>query len=113
MRHNDAVITSHLRLPPGPVDLTRIDSGGTPGFDGDKAEGKAALLGLGDELSDLQERLFAEGRSGGARSVLVILQGMDTSGKSGTIKSVFSETTPLGMEVKAFNAFFCTKIVIF
>jgi PPK2 family polyphosphate:nucleotide phosphotransferase len=44
--------------------------------------------------------LYAEER----RSLLVILQGMDTSGKSGTIKAVFSETTPLGMQVKAFKA---------
>ena len=50
-----------LRLPAGPVDLTAIDSGATPGFDGDKTAGKAALAALGDDLSDLQERLYAEG----------------------------------------------------
>ena len=50
-----------LRLPPGPVDLTAIDPDGTPGFDGRKADGKAALAALGEDLADLQERLFAEG----------------------------------------------------
>lgn len=44
--------------------------------------------------------MYAEGK----RSLLVVLQGMDTSGKSGTIKGVFADTTPLGMEVKAFKA---------
>ena len=48
----------------------------------------------------LKDMMYAEGK----RSLLVILQGMDTSGKSGTIKGVFSDTTPLGMEVKAFKA---------
>lgn len=51
-------------------------------------------------INELKDMLYAEGK----RSLLVVLQGMDTSGKSGTIKSVFSETTPLGMEVTAFKA---------
>ena len=50
-----------LRLPAGPVDLTTIDSGATPGFDGNKKAGVEALAALGDDLSDLQERLYAEG----------------------------------------------------
>ncbi len=48
----------------------------------------------------LQDKLYAEGR----RSLLVILQGMDTSGKSGAIRNVFAKTTPLGMGVKAYKA---------
>ncbi len=51
-------------------------------------------------INELKDMLYAEGK----RSLLVVLQGMDTSGKSGTIKAVFSETTPLGMEVTAFKA---------
>lgn len=50
-------------------------------------------------IDDLQERLFAEGR----RSLLVVLQGMDTAGKDGTIRKVFAETSPLGMHVTAFG----------
>ena len=49
-----------LRLPAGPVDLGSIDPRSTPGFDGDKADGKAALPLVGEPLADLQERLFAE-----------------------------------------------------
>ena len=66
----------------------------------DKAEAETSLRKDAAVINELKDMLYAEGR----RSLLVILQGMDTSGKSGTIKSVFSETTPLGMEVKAFKA---------
>ena len=58
-------IVEALTVPPGPVDLSSYDTRATPGFSGSKKKGKAALLGLGKDLSDFQERLFAEGRSGG------------------------------------------------
>ncbi|NNU16459.1 polyphosphate kinase 2 family protein [Parvularcula sp. ZS-1/3] len=50
-------------------------------------------------IDELQDRLYAEGK----RALLVVLQGMDTAGKSGTIKSVFRATSPMGMTVKAFK----------
>ena len=46
-------------LPPGPVDLTTIETDATPGFDGKKADGKETLAAMGDELAELQERLWA------------------------------------------------------
>jgi PPK2 family polyphosphate:nucleotide phosphotransferase len=97
---------SDLRLPPGPVDLTSMDSGATPGFDGGKDEGKAALLGLGDDLSDLQERLYAEGMKGvgTGRSVLLVLQGMDTSGKGGTLRHTVGLVDPQGLQITSFKA---------
>ena len=65
-----------LESPPGPVDLTAIPADATPGFDGDKQAGKDALSDLGDDLSDLQERLYAEDTDiGHGRSVLLVLQG--------------------------------------
>jgi PPK2 family polyphosphate:nucleotide phosphotransferase len=51
------------------------------------------------QLSNLQERLFANG----SRSLLIILQGMDTSGKDGTIKSVMSGVNPQGCKVVSFK----------
>ena len=48
-----------LRLPPGPVDLRSIETDAAPGYDGDKKSGTSDLAAIGDELSDLQERLFA------------------------------------------------------
>ncbi|MAN46485.1 MAG: polyphosphate kinase 2 family protein [Alphaproteobacteria bacterium] len=51
-------------------------------------------------INELKDMLYAHKK----QSVLVVLQGMDTAGKSGTIRGVFADTTPLGMEVKAFKA---------
>jgi PPK2 family polyphosphate:nucleotide phosphotransferase len=93
-----------FRLPPGPVDLTAIDTRATPGFKGGKREGKAALFALGDDLSDLQERLFAEGRSGSTRRLLLVLQGMDTSGKGGVLRHTVGLVDPQGVHITSFKA---------
>jgi PPK2 family polyphosphate:nucleotide phosphotransferase len=95
---------SLLRLPPGPVDLRAIDPASTPGFTGDKAAGKQALAELGDELSDLQERLFAEGTTGSRRRVLLVLQGMDTSGKGGVLRHTVGLIDPQGVRITSFKA---------
>jgi len=97
-------ISDLLRLPAGPVDLTRIDTAATPGFDGGKKAGAKALKTLGPRLADLQERLYAEGRTGGHRSLLLVLQGMDTSGKGGTLRHVVGEVDPQGLSIAAFKA---------
>jgi PPK2 family polyphosphate:nucleotide phosphotransferase len=95
----------HLhRLPPGPVDLTSIAPDAKPGFDGKKQEGKSALFALGDELSDLQERLFAEGITGARRRVLLVLQGMDTSGKGGVLRHTVGLVDPQGVKITSFKA---------
>jgi PPK2 family polyphosphate:nucleotide phosphotransferase len=95
---------SELRLPPGPVDLATLSTDAKPRFSGGKSEGKAALAALGDELSDLQERLFAEGRSGFSRSVLLVLQGMDTSGKGGVLRHTVGLIDPQGVRITSFKA---------
>ncbi|PZF81052.1 PPK2 family polyphosphate kinase [Jiangella anatolica] len=96
--------SSLLRLPSGPVDLASIDTRATPGFDGDKAGGKVALQELGPTLSDLQERLYAAGRSGGDQRVLLVVQGMDTSGKGGTMRHAVGLMDPQGISIRAFKA---------
>lgn len=89
------------RIEPGrKIDLTRVDAGSTAGFAGDKTAAAAALDRLVRRLEILQETLWAEGR----RSVLVVLQGMDTSGKDGVIRQVFDGVNPLGVRVAAFKA---------
>ncbi|HZB63258.1 MAG TPA: polyphosphate kinase 2 family protein [Microvirga sp.] len=62
-------------------------------------ETKAATAALAKDIDALQDRLYSEG----ARALLVILQGTDTSGKDGTIRSVFNATGPLGVSVTAFG----------
>jgi PPK2 family polyphosphate:nucleotide phosphotransferase len=93
-----------FRLSAGPVDLRSIATDATPGFDGGKKEGKAALVALGDELSDLQERLFAEGVKGSPRRLLLVLQGMDTSGKGGVLRHTVGLFDPQGVRITSFKA---------
>jgi PPK2 family polyphosphate:nucleotide phosphotransferase len=93
-----------LRLPLGPVDLTAIATDAKPGFSGDKQDGEKELAKLGSELADLQERLFAEGTAGSTRNVLLILQGMDTSGKGGTLEHTVGLMDPQGVRIHSFKA---------
>ncbi|MBJ7357748.1 PPK2 family polyphosphate kinase [Nocardioides sp.] len=95
-----------LRLPPGPVDLSALDTGATPGFTGAKEDGKAALAALGDDLADLQERLYAEATAdvGHGRAVLLVLQGMDTSGKGGVLRHTVGLVDPQGVAITSFKA---------
>ena len=99
-----AALVAALRIPVGPVDLASLDTNSAPAFAGNKAEGKEALEGLGPALSDLQERLFAEGKSDGHRSLLLVLQGMDTSGKGGTLRSTVGLMDPQGVRITSFKA---------
>jgi len=81
----------------GKIKLAAIDPGETDGL---KKEQAAKLLERERERIDLlQEKLYAEDQ----RSLLVVLQGMDTSGKTGTIKAVFTAMNPHGLEVTGFG----------
>ena len=93
-----------LRMPAAPTDLEAVDPRSTPGFTGARIEAEAARAHDASVLSDLQERLFAEGQTGGSRSVLLVLQGMDTAGKGGTVRHVLGEVNPQGCSVAAFGA---------
>ena len=93
-----------MRLPAGPVDLTAIATDATLGFEGKKADGEKALLGLGPELSELQERLFAEHTKDSKRRLLLVLQGMDTSGKGGTLRHTVGLMDPQGVKITSFKA---------
>ncbi len=100
----DGAFGELLRLPGGPVDLGAFDPGATPGVSSrEKAE--AQLPKLAAKLDELQERLFAAARGGDSnRRVLLVLQGMDTSGKGGTVRHVVGQLDPNGIRVTAFKA---------
>ncbi len=66
----------------------------------DHDSAKETLAQLGDELSELQELLAAAQQ----HSLLIVLQGMDTSGKDGTVRHVFTSANPQGCEVHSFKA---------
>jgi PPK2 family polyphosphate:nucleotide phosphotransferase len=84
--------------------LADVDCEGTPGFDGGKKKGRKALAEHAAELGDWQEKLFAESKSGGHRAVLLVVQGMDTSGKGGIMRHVVSQIDPEGIRATAFKA---------
>lgn len=78
--------------------LSRHPSDAHPGCEG-KQEAEASADSDRETLGELQERLFAEGR----RAVLLVLQGMDTSGKSGVVKHLAGEFNLLGVRIQAFG----------
>lgn len=99
-------LTELLRLPAGPVDLDELDTRATTGFPGDKKDAAALTSALAPELGELQERLFASGRVAdpAARRIVVVLQGLDTSGKGGVIRHAIGMVDPQGVHIKAFKA---------
>lgn len=89
------------RIKPGSsVKLADWDTEDDRGFEDGKEGVEERLLELNKELESLQELLFAEGK----HKLLVVLQGMDTSGKDGTIRHVFEGVNPLGVRVASFKA---------
>jgi PPK2 family polyphosphate:nucleotide phosphotransferase len=84
--------------------LADVDPDSTPGFTGNKADGRALLAELDSNLAELQEKLFAESRFGGTKRILLILQAMDTAGKGGIVKHVMAAMDPQGVQFKAFKA---------
>ncbi len=89
-----------LRVPPGePVDLAGLDPRATPLAPGGKRQTADAMAADGAELARLQEALFASGD----RRVLVVLQGMDTSGKGGVIEHVIGLVNPQGVHIHSFK----------
>ncbi|MET8850538.1 PPK2 family polyphosphate kinase [Amycolatopsis sp. NPDC004625] len=79
------------------------DPGSTPVGPGKKAKALAGLESAGERLSALQEALYAEGVGGGPRRVLLVLQGMDTSGKGGTVSHVLGLVNPMGVRYAGFK----------
>jgi len=87
------------RIEPGtPVRLADWDPDDTAGFE--KLDVRGRLKGLRKRLAAQQQVLWAEGR----HRLLVVLQAMDTGGKDGTIRKVFSGVNPQGVRVVSFKA---------
>ncbi len=84
-------------------DLSTFDRGGAPAWTGNKDQAEAAMKARGGLLSELQERLFAHGRAGGNRKVLVIVQGLDTAGKGGITRHVMGLVDPQGVSLRSFG----------
>jgi PPK2 family polyphosphate:nucleotide phosphotransferase len=84
--------------------IADIDTRATPGFKGSKSDAPDLLVERGAEYAELQEMLYANSREGDTRSVLLVLQGMDTSGKGGITKHVVGAGNPQGIRYTSFGA---------
>ncbi|MDB5193913.1 MAG: polyphosphate kinase [Segetibacter sp.] len=80
------------------IDLSKISTRAAKDLDKEKT--KMSLEGIFKELDELQNLLYAERK----HSVLVVIQGLDASGKDGAIKNVFGKLNPQGVMVKSFKA---------
>jgi PPK2 family polyphosphate:nucleotide phosphotransferase len=83
-----------------PFALSHFDPASKPFSTGSKEADRAHLTDIGRRLDVLQERLHTQPR----QRVLLVLQGMDTSGKDGTVRAVFRDVDPLGLRVVPFKA---------
>jgi PPK2 family polyphosphate:nucleotide phosphotransferase len=92
--------TLHRVTPGTDVDVSALDAADTRAAPGDKEATKEASEALAVRLAGLQEILWARRD----HSVLVILQGIDTSGKGGTVEHVFGAVNPAGLRVVSFKA---------
>ncbi|MFH5878225.1 polyphosphate kinase 2 family protein [Arthrobacter sp. NA-172] len=95
--------SKELKAGPG-FSLSEADPESTPGYKGKKSNGVALLAAQDGRLDVLQEMLFAEGKFGSSKRVLLILQAMDTAGKGGIVKHVVGSMDPQGVKVAPFKA---------
>ena len=83
--------------------VTDIDTNSTPGFKGKKADAPEIQAERNAVFAGLQALLYANGRSGDTRSILLVLQGMDTAGKGGIVEHVIGAASPLGIQYTGFG----------
>ena len=83
-------------------DGTQRDPRDHPGVKS-KAAARTAVAEMAPELADLQERLFANGKLGDRRRVLLVLQARDAGGKDGTVKHVVGLVNPAGVRITGFG----------
>lgn len=92
--------TLHRVDPRTHMALRDLDPGDTSATPGGKEETRAELAVLAERLAELQGRLYARHD----HSVLLILQGLDTSGKGGTVEHVLGAVNPMGLTIASFKA---------
>src|SRR5437899_888955 len=88
-----------LRVPVGGKPRIPLEPDSIPIGPDSKATAAKRLAATGARLAELQEALFAEA----GRGVLLVLQGLDTSGKGGTIKHVCGQVNPQGLHIASFK----------
>ena len=105
--HEDAAgqtvsVRDLLRVGPG-FELSAVDTRQIVAGPTDKADARAEAAALEPEVTSWQERLFAESKGGGRQRLLIVLQGMDTSGKGGAAKAIDRLSEPIGLRMTNFG----------
>src|SRR5688500_14942621 len=103
-------VSDTFRVRPEDFDLAKVDPAATPVGPRSKAEAAEDMPRIGEELDALQEALYAEGTGGSRRRVLLVLQGMDTSGKGGTIRHVAGLVNPQGLHIASLQKLTRTEL---
>ena len=98
----DPPVEQALRWVKG-TNIRSMNLSSTPGYLGTKDQALAAIQRLAPEMAEMQEKLFANGKSGGTESLLLVIQGLDTAGKGGIIKHVIGLVDPQGVKLSSFG----------
>lgn len=80
-----------------------IDTNSSPGFSGSRDDAEEIVTERNGQFAEHQEMLYANGREGDHRSVLLVLQGMDTAGKGGIVTHVVGAGNPMGIDYHSFG----------
>jgi len=91
-----------LRFRPGSK-VADIDPNSSPGYSSDRDGWESVQAERNVRFAGLQEMLYANGKSGDNRSLLLVLQGMDTAGKGGIVKHVVGAGDPMGIRYTSFG----------
>jgi polyphosphate kinase 2 (PPK2 family) len=84
--------------------ISELDTDSSPGFKGKREDAEKILAERSERFAELQEMLYANGREGDNRSVLLVLQGMDTAGKGGIVTHVVAAGSPMGIDYHSFGS---------
>ena len=83
--------------------VSELDTNAAPGFSGKREDAEKITEERAALFAELQEKLYANGREGDHRSVLLVLQGMDTAGKGGIVTHVVAAGNPMGIDYHSFG----------
>lgn len=84
-------------------DLGTVDRRSHPGWTAKKSEAQAFMAQRGELLEELQERFFANAKEGNNAKILLVVQGLDTSGKGGISRHVLGMVDPQGVQLRSFG----------
>lgn len=83
--------------------VSDIDTDSSPGYSGKREDAEKIIAERGEHFAELQEMLYANAKEGDNRSVLLVLQGMDTAGKGGIVTHVVAAGNPMGIDYHSFG----------